>query len=108
MSDNARGSKYSIKAETVPIVEHTDGIEIVQGFLETDDATVPGKVSNLLENLTNPDPACRAEAAQTLGEIGDENAIPALAKVVSDDPNPEVRGSAIRALGKLGSTQSSS
>jgi HEAT repeat protein len=57
-------------------------------------------LSQILQN--DPNPEARYLAAQKLGEIGDENAVPVLCKLAINDPIAEVRGSAIRALGKLG------
>lgn len=60
-------------------------------------------ITELTKTLpSDPNPKNRYSATQTLGKIGDENAIPILCKIASNDPIPEVRGSAIRALEKIG------
>jgi HEAT repeat protein len=51
--------------------------------------------------LTDPDAAVRCNAAEALGKIGDENAIPSLTKALSDN-NGEVRQRVAKALGKIG------
>ncbi|NJL37835.1 MAG: HEAT repeat domain-containing protein [Leptolyngbyaceae cyanobacterium RM2_2_4] len=51
--------------------------------------------------LSDPDATVRGSAAEALGKIGDEDAIPALTEALSDE-NREVRQRVAKALGKIG------
>jgi len=61
-----------------------------------------GCEKSLLEKLrTDPDPQVRADAARSLGEVGDERAVDALLAALHD-PEETVRAAAAAALGKIG------
>jgi HEAT repeat protein len=51
--------------------------------------------------LENSDAAIRRNAAQALGDLGDEEVVEVLLKA-TDDPSPQVRYVALEALGKMG------
>jgi HEAT repeat protein len=53
---------------------------------------------------TNSDPAARMEAVKALGNIGTQSpgVVPAVLRVLQQDPDEEVRAEAARALGKIG------
>ncbi len=55
----------------------------------------------LIQELDNPSPAMRYEAAQACGELELRDAVPALARLI-DVEDVEVRDMAIEALGKIG------
>lgn len=59
----------------------------------------------LLKNLTNNNPNIRVQSVIKLGNLGDEEAIPALCKTLLEDRDPEVRCHAAEALGKLNSSK---
>ncbi len=59
----------------------------------------------LLEALEDESESVRAQAAETLGKIGDRQATPALIARLKDK-NAEVERNAIRALGELGDPRS--
>jgi len=61
------------------------------------------EVLRLLRSLSNESAKVRAEAALSLGAVGDEIAVPNLCHVLTTDEQPEVRRSAAQALGMLGS-----
>ncbi len=52
--------------------------------------------------LSSPDPRKRRVAAQTLGQLQDEAAIPELLKIARSDTSPLVRPAAVEALGNIG------
>ena len=56
----------------------------------------------LLDELENPDPAVRYEAANACGELAHEDAAPQLVELLREDDDSEVRMACIAALGKLG------
>lgn len=58
-------------------------------------------VSEMIEALTDKEMILRLDAAQALGEIGDERAVPALTKALSDEAI-SVRKEAAFALGEIG------
>ena len=61
-------------------------------------------VSSLVEILKSAtDESVRASAALALGDVDEESVIPALCLALSTDASPEVRRSAAKALGMLGS-----
>jgi HEAT repeat protein len=62
-------------------------------------------VSHWVEELRDPNPNKRKEAAEKLGNVGaaDPTAVPALVGALKDS-NARVRGAAVLALGKPGST----
>jgi len=64
----------------------------------------PGWLPILLKELSNADPEIRYEAAESCGEIGEEDATPKLIKLVNDRDS-EVQMAVIRALGKVGGTE---
>jgi len=53
--------------------------------------------------LTDPDAAVRGQAAEALGILGNENAIPALCQALEQDTNTAVRLKLVDALGNLSS-----
>jgi HEAT repeat protein len=67
-----------------------------------DEEIVKMAVPRLIAALDQPNPIARAEAAATLGELG-QYAQPALERLkqLRDDPNPMVRGAATEAVQKL-------
>jgi HEAT repeat protein len=60
------------------------------------------EATSLINALKDSDPQVRLNATKALAKIGDENAIPALCKLLSEDPNDAVRSSAANALGRIG------
>jgi HEAT repeat protein len=54
------------------------------------------------------DPAVRAEAAGSLGHLGDLRAVGSLISALQGDPDPYVRSVAARALGNLGDIRAQS
>ena len=52
--------------------------------------------------VDSPDPVARRQAIHALGAIGSEEAVPALAAILTDDPDREMRGEASLALVKIG------
>jgi HEAT repeat protein len=58
----------------------------------------------VIEELGNQSPAMRYEAAWACGEMGLREAVPALARTISD-PDRQVCNAAIWALGQIGGTQ---
>ncbi len=58
-----------------------------------------------VQNLSSIDAAARLEAARSLGELGDPQAIPALTRTAQSDPRPEVRGWALRSLYQIGTPE---
>ncbi|MBS7250416.1 MAG: HEAT repeat domain-containing protein, partial [Candidatus Freyarchaeota archaeon] len=60
----------------------------------------PMVVPLLIKALGDTEPMVRVEAAQALGERGDQRAIAPLIKALEDD-NSKVRAAAAKALGKL-------
>jgi len=56
----------------------------------------------LLQELDNPNPELRFEAARACGELEVARAVPHLARIVADDPDQEVREAAVWALGHIG------
>jgi HEAT repeat protein len=61
------------------------------------------KLATLLQNLNSDDANIRSQTVITLGQLGDEQAIPNLCQTLLNDSNPEVRRQAAEALGKLAS-----
>jgi HEAT repeat protein len=59
----------------------------------------------LLQELDNPNPELRFEAARACGELEVSAAVPHLARIVADDPDQEVREAAVWALGHIGGQQ---
>ena len=59
----------------------------------------------LLQELDNPNPELRFEAARACGELELASAVPHLARIIADDPDQEVRQEAIWALGHIGGQQ---
>lgn len=55
----------------------------------------------LLQELKNPDPEMRHEAARACGEVELKEAVPTLARLI-DDADREIQGTAIWALGRIG------
>ncbi len=62
----------------------------------------PEWLSTLLEELENPDPAVRYEAANACGELAHEDAVPQLVELLREDDDSEVRMACIVSLGKIG------
>jgi HEAT repeat protein len=63
------------------------------------------KLATILPLLNSDDATLRSQAVITLGQLGDEQAIPALCQILLNDSNPEVRSNAADALGKLARPQ---
>ena len=59
---------------------------------------------NLIEGLTSDSPMTRSGCAQILGEAGVAAAVPALIRVTAD-ADPEVRWTAVIALGRMGAVE---
>lgn len=59
----------------------------------------------LIQYLSDKDEKIRLASVNALGQIRDEEAVPALCKVLAQDPHPEVRRSAAEALGMIGSQE---
>jgi HEAT repeat protein len=55
----------------------------------------------IIEKLQSGMPVIRAEAAEALGKIGDNKAVPHLIPLLKDDRNPGVRKSIVRAFGEM-------
>jgi len=60
----------------------------------------PDALADLTDLLTDADPAVRGQAAETLGQVGDERAVPALAKARQDNV-PSVRQAVQEALARI-------
>lgn len=58
-------------------------------------------VAPVVARLSSPSALTRADAAEVVGAIGDESAVPALAPLVAD-PEEDVRITALMALGSIG------
>ena len=62
-----------------------------------------GDIDGLISALQyQDDTALRAEAALSLGQLGDLRAVDSLISILQDDSDPYVRSVAARALGNLG------
>ncbi|HSG06053.1 MAG TPA: HEAT repeat domain-containing protein, partial [Nitrospiria bacterium] len=59
-------------------------------------------VDNCLSDLESGDASVRASAVFKLGSLGARPAVPALSKIVNQDPDDSLRRSAIQALGAIG------
>lgn len=55
----------------------------------------------LLRGLKDYEPSVRLASLNALGELGDPSAAPFVARAAVDDPDPEVRGAALRVLGRF-------
>jgi HEAT repeat protein len=55
----------------------------------------------LLRGLKDYETSVRLASLTALGDLGDPSAAPFVARAAIDDPNPEVRGAALRVLGKF-------
>ena len=62
-------------------------------------------ISTLLNSLTAKDIQTRSQAALALGKLGSEDAVPALSHALITGQAAEVRRSAAKALGMIGSTE---
>jgi HEAT repeat protein len=56
----------------------------------------------VIAELDNPNPEMRYEAARACGELETLDALPTLIDLIEADPDPEVQGMAIWALGRIG------
>jgi HEAT repeat protein len=63
-------------------------------------------MDQLVNQLTDKEPAARRFAAETLGQIGSPQVLPALLMVLAKDKESKVRSEAALALGRIGSTES--
>ena len=61
-----------------------------------------GDIEGLTGALHDPDIAVRAEAASSLGSLGDRSAVEPLITALRSDSDPYVRSLAVGALGDLG------
>lgn len=86
---------HLLKALTDPELEIRQS---AVGVLQKRGTTILPILVEALEGADNP---LRRQIVYALGEIGDEQAVPALCKTLLEDPVAEIRGSAARALGKL-------
>jgi small subunit ribosomal protein S19 len=59
----------------------------------------------LLYRLKSKNAKIRLDAVKGLGQLGNENAIPALCDILASDPNSDVRSGAAKALGVIGSKE---
>jgi HEAT repeat protein len=59
----------------------------------------------LSEELNNPNPALRFEAARSCGELEVSRAVPRLIEMVFDEPDREVQQAAVWALGLIGGSE---
>lgn len=59
----------------------------------------------LLAALSDPDPQIRQEAAEVLGDLGNDAYVDSLGRLSVTDENPEVRARAAAALARIGSPQ---
>lgn len=91
---NAETKQYETSAEES---QYTDA-----EYAEYIEITSKNSISQWISSLSANDPQVRVEAALALGELGDENAVPALSYILGSDPDPQVRRSAANALGRIG------
>ena len=63
----------------------------------------PAWLPTVLDEMSNPLPAVRFEAATACGLLGEETLVPHLLRLLRDD-DPEVRLASIKALGMIGGT----
>ena len=71
--------------------------------LDVMDLKRKGDIDGLIHALQyQDDTAVRAEAALSLGQLGDLQAVDSLISILQDDSDPYVRSVAARALGNLG------
>ncbi len=63
------------------------------------------KVQHCIDNLQNPNPRQRSQAARELGDLKNEISIPALIRALQEDVNTYVRSAAAEALGHIGSSE---
>ncbi|MDM8519807.1 HEAT repeat domain-containing protein [Anaerolineales bacterium HSG6] len=59
-------------------------------------------ISRVMEELDNPNPAMRFEAARACGELEITDALPKLINILQNDPDIEVQEIVISALGQIG------
>jgi HEAT repeat protein len=69
--------------------------------IRLDSVIFPPAVPRWIDLLADTDDSLRERAAITLGAIGDPAAIDALASVLLNDANPDVRRQAARSLGMI-------
>lgn len=62
-------------------------------------------LSLLLHRLKSKNAKIRLDAVKGLGQLGNENAIPDLCKILASDPDPNVRTGAAKALGIIGNKE---
>jgi len=65
----------------------------------------PRAVEYLLKKTDHPDPRVRMEVIRSLGEHGDARCLPALSECLADGVENQLRFTAIRALGAVGSEE---
>ena len=63
----------------------------------------PKWLPTVMDEMSNPVPAVRFEAATACGLLGEETVVPHLLRLLRDD-DPEVRLASIKALGMIGGT----
>jgi hypothetical protein len=61
-----------------------------------------GTIDTYLQQAASPDEHTRAEALVQLGRLKAHRAVPVLTRTLKDDPSPEAREAAARALGLIG------
>lgn len=59
-------------------------------------------VQRFVDNLDNPNPRMRSQAAEDLGKLGAQGAVPNLVEVLQEDVNTYVRSASAEALGRIG------
>ncbi|MDY0018744.1 MAG: HEAT repeat domain-containing protein [Anaerolineae bacterium] len=74
--------------------------------LNEDAQSLPPGIARCIENLKNPNPRQRSQAALELGELKALEAVPALIATLNDDVNTYVRSAAAESLGHLGDPRS--
>lgn len=86
------------------MVSFASGEALAEEATETPSAPSEG-VDGHLETLRSLDPAERIEAIRALGAARSQEAVGPLARVLREDPSPEVRGWAVRSLSEIGTTE---
>jgi HEAT repeat protein/DNA-binding Xre family transcriptional regulator len=108
-----------LESETRPVLAGAQPDETDEGALSADEQQalspadteelakaqeIPSRTTALIMALNDEDAAVRREATQALLHVGDEAAIPALAKVLNTDAEKEVRRGAAHTLRHIGDT----
>jgi quinoprotein glucose dehydrogenase len=84
------------------LVDRVDGVH--RGALARETAVARAAIAPIIEALlTQGTPAIKAVAAQTVGRLGLESALPALLTLLRQDPSTQVRQAALQGLNAAGS-----